>query len=294
MPDTEIGFIGLGMLGAALAENFLKAGCAVRVWNRTPRDVSGLMASGARSAASRAETVSPGGVLVSCIADEAAFDAVFSDGVLLDALGPGGLHVSASTLSPAFAANAAIRHGKRRVDYVSAPVAGRSDMAAMGRHRFVLSGSAAGCARAEPILRAASAGVLRISGGAASAAAFKLALNLLVAGAIETMAEAFAYLEAQDVAPAALLDFATDEAFNCPLYASYGRQIMQGGGDPPAFRLRHGAKDMRLLARSARELGGELRLAEVIAKLFGDCAEAGEGDLDWTAAGRFARRAMKR
>ncbi|GAB4521689.1 MAG: NAD(P)-dependent oxidoreductase [Parvularculaceae bacterium] len=293
MPDTEIGFIGLGALGAALAGNFLKAGCAVRVWNRTPDRADRLVEAGARQAASKIETVSPGGVLVSCIADDAAFDAVFGDGAALDALAPGGLHISASTLSPGFAADAAARHAARGVDYVSAPVAGRADMAAQGKHRFVLSGSEAGCACAEPILRAVSAGVLRIPGGAASAAAFKLALNLLVAGAIEAMAEAFAYLEAQGVASEALLNFATDEPFNCPLYASYGRQILQGGGDPPAFRLRHGAKDMRLLAKSARDLGGEMPLAEVIAKLLGDRNEAGEGDLDWTAAGRFARRAMK-
>ena len=93
----RIGFIGLGGMGQGMAANLLKAGHEVVVWNRSPEPVQGLVAQGARAAASPAEAFETE-VVFSILANDAATREVILDSGALQRAQAGLVHVSMATL----------------------------------------------------------------------------------------------------------------------------------------------------------------------------------------------------
>jgi 3-hydroxyisobutyrate dehydrogenase-like beta-hydroxyacid dehydrogenase len=147
----NIGFIGLGAMGKAMASKLLRAGQPLRVWNRNPAPVDALAALGAERAASPAEAAKVE-VLFSMLADDAAARAVVLDGGALDAMPPGSIHVNMATVSVAFAREMAARHAERGVGYVAAPVLGRVDVAVAGKLNIVAAGASELIDRVQPLL----------------------------------------------------------------------------------------------------------------------------------------------
>ena len=107
----DIGFIGLGEMGAAMVANMLKGGHTVRVWNRSPERAQGLVAAGAQVVGSPAEAFT-GDAVFSMLADDAALREVIKPGLLENA--PRGLiHVNMATISVALAEELANAHVAR-------------------------------------------------------------------------------------------------------------------------------------------------------------------------------------
>src|SRR5580698_1780813 len=95
----SVGFIGLGLLGMPMAANLVDAGVALRVYNRTPSKADPLVARGAVRAATPADAIEPGGIVVSCVWDSESVAELVNES-FLDRLGPGGVHVSMTTIAP--------------------------------------------------------------------------------------------------------------------------------------------------------------------------------------------------
>lgn len=93
----NIGFIGLGLLGAPVAANLLQAGYALTVYNRSPEKAEPLVARGALQAVRPADTVTTGGIVVTLVWDDKALEDVVKSEDFLERLGIGGIHVSMST-----------------------------------------------------------------------------------------------------------------------------------------------------------------------------------------------------
>ncbi|HEY2589044.1 MAG TPA: NAD(P)-binding domain-containing protein, partial [Tepidisphaeraceae bacterium] len=129
MPQQTIGFIGLGNMGRHMAANQLAAGFSLRVYNRTREKARELEQKGATVVDNPNDVAAPGGIVVSMVADDRALEAVATD-ELAKALGPGGLHISMSTVSPSTTEKLAERHAKFGATLVAAPVFGRPEAAA--------------------------------------------------------------------------------------------------------------------------------------------------------------------
>src|SRR5438445_1246903 len=110
----NIGFIGLGKMGKAIAERLVRAGHKLRVWNRSPKPVQDLVAKGAEAAARPAD-VARADVLVTMLANDAAVRAVVIDQGVLDAARPGLIHLNLATVSVALAEELAEVHHKRNL-----------------------------------------------------------------------------------------------------------------------------------------------------------------------------------
>src|SRR6516164_7582211 len=150
----NIGFIGLGHMGAGMTENLLKAGHRVTVFNRTPAKAEPLIALGATLANSIAEA-SRGDAVVTMLAnDEAVEDIVLGDDGVIANLPSGGLHVSSSTISVALSERLTDAHTRKSQRFVAAPVFGRPDVAAAGRLFIVAGGDAAAIKAAASLLDA--------------------------------------------------------------------------------------------------------------------------------------------
>src|SRR5204863_9674765 len=128
MSET-IGFIGLGHLGLPMATNLLHAGYALRVYNRTASKAESLVAQGAHLATRPADAVTSGGIVVTLVWDGAALESVVTSDGFLDHLGPGGIHLSMSTVLPETAKKLAAIHAQHGSVYVEAPIFGRPEAA---------------------------------------------------------------------------------------------------------------------------------------------------------------------
>src|SRR5207249_32390 len=114
-----IGFIGLGNMGQPRASNLVQAGYPVRVWNRSPARAAALAAQGATCVSRPEEVAEPGALLVSSLSnDQVLEEVVGTNRELLRRLGPGGIHVSTSTVGPATARRLAEAHKQYRVMYL--------------------------------------------------------------------------------------------------------------------------------------------------------------------------------
>src|SRR5258708_12878148 len=125
-----IGFIGLGHLGLPLATNLLHAGYALRVYNRTASKAEPLVAQGAHLASRPVDAVTSGGIVGTIVWDDAALESVVMSDGFLEHLGPGGIHLSMSTVLPETAKKLAAMHAQHGSVYIESPIFGRPAAAA--------------------------------------------------------------------------------------------------------------------------------------------------------------------
>lgn len=265
MTDKTVGFIGLGNLGAACAANLVDRGYAVRVWNRTASKADALVERGAERAETPADVITPGGIVISLVWDDKAVDDVVTSGQFLDRLGPGGVHVSMSTISPESARRIATLHDEHGASYVEAPIFGRPQ-AALDRGLWIpIAGPAAAKARVKTILDDLGAkGVFDFGERIGAAVMVKLAGNFLIVSQARAFDEAVAVARANDVDPKPLLEMLTSTLFNSPLQQFYGKRIIDGaqpmrGGIPE--------KDIGLMRDAADKRDVPTPLADELAKI---------------------------
>lgn len=250
----NVGFIGLGHMGAGMAANLLKTGHRVTVFNRTPAKAESLIAHGAMLANNVAEA-SRGDAVVTMLAnDQAVEDVVLGrDGVIAN-LPSGGLHVSSSTISVALSERLTEAHTRKRQKFVAAPVFGRPDVAAAGRLFIVAGGDAAAVEAATPLLDAIGQKTFVISDMPKAANLVKLSGNFLGASVIEALGEAMALVGKAGIDERQYLEFLTSTLFDAPIYKTYGSLIADGRFTPPGFAAPLGQKDIRLVLAAAEDL----------------------------------------
>ena len=281
----DIGFLGAGLMSAPMIVNLLADGHSVRVWNRSAAKAEALAGHGATPVATPASVCSPGGVLLSCLADDQALDAVLADGTVIEALGSGGVHASMSTISVDCARANAATHQAAGVDYLSAPILGRPDAVAARMQSWLLAGPAAARARLLPVLETLGARVFEFGDEAGAATIAKINFNFLIAASIEAMAEAFSVVEKAGLDAKVFHDMIINTAFGCRIFDGYGRMMTEQAWDDPLFRLRLGLKDVRLAQATADGVGARMRLGELLEQRYAAAVEAGLGEKDWTAIG---------
>ncbi len=137
----KIGFLGLGKMGTAMARRLLAAGHELRVWNRTEGRTEPLIREGAIAAATPAEAELGADAVITMLFDDTANEEVlFGANGLMDALSPGALHISCSTISVALSERLTNEHARRGHEFVAAPVFGRPNIAEEGRLWIVVAG----------------------------------------------------------------------------------------------------------------------------------------------------------
>jgi 3-hydroxyisobutyrate dehydrogenase-like beta-hydroxyacid dehydrogenase len=285
----NVAFIGLGGMGLPMARHLLQAGHTLSVYNRTRARADVLAPLGARIADTPAAAARGADVLVTMVADDQALEqVVLGDSGALAALGPGAIHISASTISPRLSLRLAERHQAAGQLYVAAPVFGRPQAAEAKQLWIVAAGPPSAIERVHALLEAMGQGVIVAGTDPARANVIKLAGNFLLAAAIEAMGEAFALGRKYDVLPADLLDIVNGRLFRSPIYENYGKLIASERYEPAGFKLRYGLKDVRLALAAADDVAAPMPLASLIHDRFLSGVARGWGDADWAALARVA------
>ncbi|MHB8541504.1 MAG: NAD(P)-dependent oxidoreductase [Candidatus Acidiferrales bacterium] len=283
--NESIGFIGLGNMGLPIAENLLRAGHPLKVFNRTASKGSFLVSAGAKLVAAPAEVATRGGIVVTMLADDHALNKVCGGGdSFVERLGSGGIHISMSTIAPSTARRLAEQHAKHSVAYVATPVFGRPEAAAAKQLSICVSGPVEAKKRVAPILAAVSRAFFDFGEDAGAANVVKLCGNFLLAAAIEAMAEAFTLAEKNGIDRQLAAETLTQTLFPCPVYQGYGKRIAENAYEPAGFRLALGLKDIGLVLQTAGSSPMPMPLASLLRDRWLGAIAKGRENLDWSAA----------
>jgi 3-hydroxyisobutyrate dehydrogenase-like beta-hydroxyacid dehydrogenase len=284
----DVGFIGLGQMGQAIALNLVKAGHRVIVFNRTRAKAEALASAGAEIAESAADACRRP-VLITMLAGDDAVEAVFfGDGNGLAALGQGAVHISMSTVSVALSDRLAEAHQKAGQAYVAAPVFGRPEAAAAAKLFVVAAGPEATLARCQPLFDAIGQRTFVIGDKPSSANLVKLSGNFLLAAMIECLGEAFALVRKGGIEPHRYLEILTNTLFSAPAYKTYGTIIANQQYEPAGFKMSLGLKDIRLALAAADALATPMPVASLVHDHFLAGVAQGAGDSDWSGLARLA------
>ena len=288
----KIGFLGTGKMGTPMAQRLLAAGHELAVWNRTEGRTEPLLREGAIAAGTPAEAELGADAVITMLFDDHAHEQVlYGPNGILDALAPGSLHISCSTISVALSERLTAEHARRGIDFVAAPVFGRPNVAADGRLWIVAAGTEAAINRARPILGSMSRGITVVGSEPRMAHAVKLGGNFLISAMTHALSEAFVFAEGQGIDPAVFFESVNSALFQSPFYAAYANILLH----PPEHvgaTVNLGAKDIRLLREAAAERNTRLSLADTMADIFAEAQKLGLGDGDW-AVGQY-RMAQRR
>jgi 3-hydroxyisobutyrate dehydrogenase-like beta-hydroxyacid dehydrogenase len=281
----QIGFIGLGNMGAAMAANLVKAGHDVTVYNRSRAKVDALVAEGARPADSIADACG-GDVVITMLANDDAVEAVtFGDGGILASLGRGATHVSSSTISVPLSERMTAAHAEAGQQFVAAPVFGRPEAAQAAKLFVVAAGDRATLEAISGVLDAFSQRTFIVSEEPKAANLVKLSGNFLITSVIESLGEAMALIGKAGVDKHQYLDILTSTLFGAPIYKTYGELIAGERFEPAGFAATLGQKDIRLVLAAAEDLQVPMPVASLIRDRFLTLLARGGADLDWSAIG---------
>lgn len=274
----QVGFIGLGSMGSAMALNLVKAGHDVQAWNRSKLaedSVPGVTLVGRATDAFEADAV------FTMLSDDAAIREVILDVGLLASARPGLTHVVTSTISVAFARELERVHDQAGLSYVSAPVLGRPSVAARGQLNILAAGKADAITAIEPLLAPLSKKVWKLGENAARANTAKLACNMMIAMAIEAMAEGVVLTESAGLDRADFFELILGTLFSGRAYESYSAQITERSFEP-GFKATLALKDMRLASEACNEIGRTLPMLEAVREGLSKAVSAGLGEKDWS------------
>ncbi len=282
-------FLGLGQMGAPIARLLLAKGHNVTLWNRSREKAESIASGSAMVASSLHEAVANAGIVFTMLTDDAATEAVlFGDTNqpgFLDAMKPGAIHVTLSTISVALARRITAAHQERGQYHFGAPVFGRPAVAEAGKLWIVASGNDAPLAQLRPLLESISRGLTIVSAEPWQAHALKLGGNLMITSMNQTLAEVFVYAQSQGIDPALFHQAVNSALFQSQLYENYGKTILNPPAHPGAT-VSLGIKDTRLAREAAAEAGIRMRLADYFAEVLDRAKEAGFADEDW-AVGQY-------
>jgi 3-hydroxyisobutyrate dehydrogenase-like beta-hydroxyacid dehydrogenase len=284
----KIGFIGLGRMGGHVAENLLKAGHSVTVWNRSPEPVAALVAKGAAQAETPQDALQ-GEAVFSMLSNDAVMREIGLAGPLLDKAAKGLIHVNLATISVDFAKELATAHKKAGLSYISAPVFGRPEMAASAQLVLVAGGDAAALQTMQPVFDKIGARTVPVD-AAEKANLFKIAGNFMIASELEAIGEAFALLRKGGVDPAVFHDVLSGRLFTGAVFKAYGLMILNRQYEPAGFALTLGLKDVNLARAAAEGLGVTMPTAEVLKKNYDEAIGWGWQDKDWSAIGEVSAK----
>jgi len=273
----RVAFLGLGIMGHAMAANLVKAGHQVTVWNRTPKTVDG-----ANTAASPAEAARDAEVIWTCVSDTKAVESVlFGPNGVQDSLADGQIIVDSSTIAPSATRQFADRVRSRGVEYVDAPMTGSKAGAENGTLIFIVGGEEAAIERLKPLFAATGKKIFRM-GETSKGQAAKLAMNLQIALIYEGFAEALTLATKLGVDAQTLLPLIEASMVRSGV-VEYKAPFVLKRDFSPNFPLRLMAKDIRLALEAAKEARVKLPGLETVEEVYEMAAEDGHQDLDYAA-----------
>ena len=283
--NLKLGVVGLGALGRPIAVNLVNAGFRTQLHNRSRVAEEGSDLAAAHRCASPAEAANDVDVLLVCVSDDAAVEAVlFGAGGASDSLRSGCVVLDCSTISPAQAIHCAGRLARQGVTYLDAPVTGGTEGAKAGSLTVLVGGEASALQQVQPVLEVIGSTVHHF-GAVGRGQQVKAVNQVLVAGSYAAVAEAMALgqrleLPMQQVVEALKGGAAGSWALK------HRAEGMLAGQYPLGFKLALHHKDLGIALSSAESVQLELPISRLVQQQEADLMGRGHGDEDVSALHR--------
>ena len=282
----NVGFIGIGSMGAAMVPNLVKAGHHISVWNRNPdaaKALEGVTVLTSPAAAFENDAV------VTMLSDDAAIRSAIVDSGVLDSARKDCVHVVMATISPAIVAELQKLHHKAGITYVAAPVLGIPAVAAKGELNILAAGDAEAVAKVQPIFEALGQKTWNLGDDPKHANVAKIATNMMITLAIESLGEATALTESYGLKASDFVEVITNTVFASSSYKRYGGNIANNSYEP-GFKLTLGLKDVNLALDAAKAKHAVLPAAQIVRENMHEAIDRGLGAEDWSALAKVTRR----
>jgi 3-hydroxyisobutyrate dehydrogenase-like beta-hydroxyacid dehydrogenase len=277
-----VALVGLGNMGAAIAERLLDAGYPLRVFNRTPGRDTGLVERGAERLDSAGEALAEGdgAVCITSLADDVAVEAVVgSDPGVLAQAARGGVLVETSTISVATSRRVADAADAAGVAYLRAPISGNPTALRNGKAAVIVSGPEVAVRRCEALLTTV-APAFRYVGDGEDARVLKLLLQILIGGTAGLIAEAVALGEAAGLERRTVLDVIGASVVGSA-FVEYKSEPLLRDDYSATFTTAMMAKDADLIRDLAGEAGTDVPLTNQVRSLLDEACERGHSDEDF-------------
>jgi 2-hydroxy-3-oxopropionate reductase len=277
----SVGMVGLGIMGAPMAANLVRAGHRVLGHDVSGDRVARLVEVGGEAAGSVA-AVTDADLVITMLPDSPQVEEVVlgPDGVLEHA-GPGLLLVDMSTIRPDTARLVAREAAARGVRALDAPVSGGELGAVDGVLSIMVGGSAEDVAAVRPVMDVLGTTVVHV-GPSGAGQTVKAANQLVVAGTYALVAEAIVLLEASGVDAGGALDVLAGGLAGSRVL-ELKRASMVAREFRPGFRIDLHHKDMGIATAAARDAGVALPVTGLVAQLVAAARAQGLGGLDHSA-----------
>ena len=279
---TTVAFVGLGIMGAPMAGHLVDAGFDVIGMNRSPEKVQELVERGGRGADNIADAAREADVVAVMVPDSPDVQEVLAgDGGVFDTAKPGTLVIDFSSIRPDITADLAAQAKEKGLRILDAPVSGGQAGAEAATLSIMVGGEEADFDAARPVLDAVGKTIVHV-GPNGSGQTVKAANQLIVAGNIQLLAEAVAFLEAYGVDTKAALTVLGGGLAGSKVLDQKGENMLARSFQP-GFRIELHDKDLGIVTSAAREAGVVIPLGAVVAQLMAAAKANGDGGLDHSA-----------
>ncbi|MGQ9921047.1 MAG: NAD(P)-dependent oxidoreductase [Desulfobacca sp.] len=262
----KIGFLGLGIMGTAMAGNLVKAGLPVTVYNRTAAKAAGLVAAGAGLAATPLSLAAETDILIAMVTGPEALDALlWGEQGAAAAFSSAKTFINMSSVPPRYTLALAEELAPLGVTFIDAPVSGTKKPAEEGKLVILAGGDQDKIAALEPIFQVLGQKVV-YCGPVGQGSMMKMAINLLLGAMMTGLAESLNFAQKNGLAPEALFTVIGAGALNCGLF-QMKKEMLLMGAYPPNFPLKHMTKDLKFIIDTAYDCGAPVPLAHAALQL---------------------------
>ncbi len=287
----NVGFVGLGAMGALIVRRLMDGGHRVTGWNRSREKAEELIKAGMRWAASPRAVAEASDIVISIVTDAAAVKAVaLGDDGVVSGLRKGGIFADMSTIAPDASRAIAAEFAEAGSVMLDAPISGSPVTVRQGNASIMVGGDEDAFEYIKPVLLAIGPKVTRI-GGNGLACQMKIAVNLLLMVEVIAFGEAVALAEKGGVERAAAVDAVLKSVAASPVLGYRGPFILEGKmPEVPLADVTLQQKDMLLALDLARKLGSPAPLAAAANEMMNACRGLGIDHRDFVTAHEVYRR----
>lgn len=265
-------------MGRPMAQNLVKAGHQVKVWNRT----AGKTVEGAAVAATPKEAARDAEIVWLCVSDTKAVEQVlFGHDGAADSIQPGTIVVDSSTILPSASLKCAERIRSKGGDFVDAPVTGSKVGAEAGQLIFIVGARQATFDKLQPLFATMGKSAVRVGENGKGLAA-KLSMNLMIALTFEGFAEALVLAKKQGVDLQPLMSLINQSMVRSGV-VDYKAPFVMGRDFTANFPMRLMHKDIHLMLDAARQNGVKLPGLETVDRVYEASVHQGNENLDYAA-----------
>jgi 3-hydroxyisobutyrate dehydrogenase-like beta-hydroxyacid dehydrogenase len=278
----RVGFIGLGLMGAPIALNLLKAGHELAVWNRTAAKAEPLGAAGASLADSIGQAVRPSEVVIVMVTNAAASESVIGGpGGVLEHARPGLILIDMGSIAPEMSRSIAVRAKERGVAMLDAPVTGNPKVAEAGKLGIMIGGETETVERVRPLLEKISSVIVH-AGPSGAGSTLKLLNNLILGVAIEAVAEAFVLARKAGIDPECVRQITSVGGARTGAMETRGQRML-ARDFATHFSTDNMHKDLSTALRLADEVGAVTPAASAALDVLRAARAQGKGSMDSAA-----------